>query len=54
MKCRVDRQRKKKIFDWAEEHKSYIAEWDLQGDNLDDNEEPHTNREFRQYQAWYQ
>jgi len=23
-------------------------------DNLDDNNEPHTNREFRQYQAWYQ
>ena len=23
-------------------------------DNLDDNNEPHTNREFRRYQAWYQ
>ena len=21
---------------------------------MDDNNEPHTNREFRQYQAWYQ
>jgi hypothetical protein len=54
MKCRVDRHRKKKVFDWVEEHKSYVAEWDLQGDNLYDNEEPHTNREFRQYQALYQ
>ena len=24
------------------------------GDNLDENEEPHTNREFRRYQTWYQ
>ena len=23
-------------------------------DNLDDNNEPHMNREFRRYQAWYQ
>ena len=23
-------------------------------DNVDDNNEPHTNYEFRQYQAWYQ
>ena len=24
------------------------------GDNLDENEEPHTNKEFRWYQTWYQ
>ena len=23
-------------------------------DNVDDNNEPHTSREFRRYQAWYQ
>ena len=23
-------------------------------DNVDDNNEPHTNREFRRYKAWYQ
>ena len=23
-------------------------------DNVDDNNEPHTNHEFRRYQAWYQ
>jgi len=23
-------------------------------DNMDENNEPHTNREFRRYQAWYQ
>jgi hypothetical protein len=26
----------------------------LQGENVDENDEPHTNREFRKYQAWYQ
>jgi hypothetical protein len=22
-------------------------------ENMDDNDEPHTNREYRRYQAWY-
>jgi hypothetical protein len=54
MKYRLDRQKTKKIFDWVEKHKKYIAKWDMQGNNLDDNEEPHINRVFRHYQAWYQ
>ena len=50
----MDHQRNKKIFDWERHHQSYIEEWEEMHDNLDDNNEPHTNREFRRYQAWYQ
>ena len=50
----MDRQRNKKIFDWERHHQSYIEEWEEMHDNLEDNNEPHMNREFRPYQAWYQ
>ena len=54
MKCRFDRQKQKKIFDWERQHQKYVDEWDLMGENNDDNEEPHRNSDFRCYQAWYQ
>ncbi|XP_066363695.1 serine/threonine-protein phosphatase 7 long form homolog [Miscanthus floridulus] len=50
---KLDRQRNKKIFDWERHHQSYIEEWEEMHDNVDDNNEMHTNREFRWYQAWY-
>ena len=31
---------------------SFIEEWEEMHNNVDDNNEPHTNREFRRYQAW--
>jgi hypothetical protein len=45
----LDHQRKKKIFDWERHHQSFIEEWE----EMHDNNELHTNREFRRYQAWY-
>jgi hypothetical protein len=51
---RFDRQKKKKIFDWAVQHQTYIAEWEYMAENVDDNEEPHNNAEYREYQSWYQ
>ena len=42
----------RKIFDWEKHHQSYIEQWEEMHDNMDENNEPHTNREFRWYQAW--
>ena len=52
--CRLDRQKNRKIFDWEKHHQYYIEQWELLHDNVDENNEPHMNREFRRYQAWYQ
>ena len=41
--CRIDRQKNRKIFDWH--HQSYIEQWELLEANMDENDEPHTNRE---------
>jgi hypothetical protein len=43
--CRLDRKKKRKIFDWARHHRDYIDEWEMFNKNVDDNNEPHTNRE---------
>ncbi|XP_066396328.1 protein MAIN-LIKE 1-like [Miscanthus floridulus] len=45
---RVARQfgRNKKIFDLERHHQSYIKEWEEMHDNVDDNNEPHTNRQY--------
>jgi hypothetical protein len=51
--CRLDRKKNRKIFDWARHHQYYIDEWEMFDKNVDDNDEPHTNREYRQYQTWY-
>ena len=50
----MDHQKNKKIYDWEKHHQSYIEQWEEMHDNVDENNEPHTNREFRRYQAWYQ
>ena len=50
----MDRQKNRKIFDWKKHHQYYIEQWEQMHDNVDENNEPHTNREFRRYQAWYQ
>ena len=34
----------KKFFDWERHHQSFIEEWEEMHDNVDDNNEPHTNR----------
>ena len=52
--CRLDCQKNRKIFDWEKHHQYYIEQWEQMHDNVDENNEPHTNREFRRYQAWYQ
>ena len=52
--CRLDRQKNRKIFDWEKHHHYYIEQWELLDANMDENDEPHTNREYRCYQAWYQ
>jgi len=52
--CRLDRQKNRKIFDWKKHHQYYIEQWELLQDNVDENNEPYMNREFRRYQAWYQ
>ncbi|CAN6200537.1 unnamed protein product [Urochloa humidicola] len=51
---KLDRQKQKKIVDWETQHRDYIEEWEMFGENVDDNEEPHTNSAYRAYQAWYQ
>jgi hypothetical protein len=51
--CRLNRKKNRKIFDWARHHRDYIDEWEMFDENVDDNDEPHTNREYRRYQAWY-
>ena len=52
--CRLDHQKNRKIFDWEKHHKHYIDEWVLWHDNVDDNNLPHMDHEYRRYQAWYQ
>jgi hypothetical protein len=54
MTCRLDRKKNMKVFDWHVHHHHYIDQWELFKANVDDNEEPHMNSEYRQYQAWYQ
>jgi hypothetical protein len=53
MFCRLDRKKNKKIFDWAHHHRDYIEMWELFDENVDDDNEAHTNIDYRRYQAWY-
>ncbi|XP_022683873.1 serine/threonine-protein phosphatase 7 long form homolog [Setaria italica] len=50
----VDRKKKRKISDWPAFHHAYIVEWEQYEQNLDENNEPHTNTAYRHYQSWYQ
>ena len=49
--CRLDHQKNRKIFYCEKHYKYYIEQWELLHDNVDENNEPHTNREYRRYQA---
>jgi hypothetical protein len=51
--CRPDRKKNRKIFDWDRQHHDYIDEWQMFNKNVDDNDKPHTNSEYRRYQTWY-
>jgi hypothetical protein len=42
-----------KVFDWHVHHNNYIDQWEMFDENVDENDEPHTNKEYMQYQAWY-
>lgn len=52
--CRFDRRKQKKVTDFRTHHRDYIEDWEAMGENVDDNDEPHTNRDYRRYQLWYQ
>jgi hypothetical protein len=49
----LDRKKNRKIFDWDQHHHNYIEQYELFDANMDDNDEPHTNSEYRRFQAWY-
>jgi hypothetical protein len=49
----LDRKKNRKIFDWDQHHHNYIEEWELFDANVDNNDKPHMNSEYRRYQAWY-
>jgi hypothetical protein len=42
--CSLDHKKNRKIFDWDQHHRDYIDEWEMFDENMDDNDEPHTNR----------
>jgi hypothetical protein len=50
---RLDCKNNRNFFDWDPHHHKYIEEWELFDTNVDDNDEPHTNSEYRWYQGWY-
>jgi hypothetical protein len=50
---RFDRQKQKKITDFEAHHQVYIDEWDQMHDLLYQNDQPHTNYNFREYISWY-
>jgi hypothetical protein len=50
----LDRKKNRKIFDWHQHHHYYIDQWELFEANVDDNEEPHTNSVYKEYQDWYE
>ncbi|XP_035820935.1 serine/threonine-protein phosphatase 7 long form homolog [Zea mays] len=50
---KFDRQRQKKVTDFETHHRDYIDEWDQQGDLNYENDQAHTNYNFRRYLIWY-
>lgn len=50
---KFDRQKQKKITDFEAHHQVYIDEWDQMHDLLYQNDQPHTNYNFREYISWY-
>jgi hypothetical protein len=53
MTCRLDCKKNRKVFDWHVHHATYIDQWEMFDKNVDENDEPHTNKEYMKYQAWY-
>ena len=51
---RFDRWKHKNINDFKRHHHAYIEDWQDIDENLDDNEDPPDNNDYRRYQAWYQ
>lgn len=50
---RIDRQQQKKTTDFETLHRDHIDRWNLLQENVNDNDQPHTNNNFRQYLSWY-
>ncbi|XP_021311829.1 serine/threonine-protein phosphatase 7 long form homolog [Sorghum bicolor] len=50
---KIDRQKQKKTVEFQTLHRQYIEVWDQFHDNLYENEQPHTNYNFRAYLTWY-
>ncbi|CAN6336643.1 unnamed protein product [Urochloa humidicola] len=50
---KIDRQKQKKTTDFETLHRDHIDKWDLLHDNVQENDEPHTNENFRAYLSWY-
>eukprot|EP00267_Zea_mays_P032849 XP_008666778.1 serine/threonine-protein phosphatase 7 long form homolog [Zea mays] len=50
---KFDRQRQKKVTDFETHHRDYIDEWNQQGDLNYENDQAHTNYNFRRYLIWY-
>jgi hypothetical protein len=50
---RIDRQKQKKETDFETLHRDYIDRWENFHENLYENDQPHTNENFRAYLTWY-
>jgi hypothetical protein len=49
--CRFNCQRQKKVTNFENRHRVYIDEWDQMNDLNYENEQPHTNYNFRGYMS---
>jgi len=50
---RIDRRKQKKETDFETLHHDYIDHWENFHENLYENDQPHTNENFRAYLSWY-
>lgn len=50
---RIDRQKQKKTTDFETLHRTHIGKWNLSNENVWENDQPHTNYNFRSYLSWY-
>ncbi|XP_021315899.1 uncharacterized protein LOC110435007 isoform X1 [Sorghum bicolor] len=50
---KIDRQKQKKETDFESLHRHYIDQWENVHENIYENDEPHTNDNFRAYLTWY-
>jgi hypothetical protein len=47
MTCRLDHKKNRKVFDWHVHHNNYIGQWEMFDENMDENDESHTNKEYK-------